>query len=69
MLVTERVHLLAGSRHRQHTADNRVALVLEIDHLQAAQTVEEIKIVVVDAPDIRLDDVALLTPIILVGIR
>ena len=34
MVVTERVHLLACCRHRQHTANDRVALVLEIDHLQ-----------------------------------
>ena len=58
MVVAQRVHLLTGRRHRQHAADDRVALVLEIDHLQAAQCVEEIKRVVVDAPDVRLDDIA-----------
>ena len=58
MVVAQRVHLLTGRRHRQDATDDRVALVLEINHLQAAQCVEKVERVVVNTPNVRLNHVA-----------
>ena len=58
MVVAQRVHLLTGRRHRQDATDDRVALVLEINHLQAAQCVEKVERVVVNTPNVRLNNIA-----------